>query len=78
MKDTIILQEVSAILHTPCLPAFGLGWGTGVSDLEFAMRDYKGWETGTACGKPKDDDDKSTTGPLQLAVTWILWGTTNM
>ena len=32
------------------------------------MQDYKGWETGTECGKPKDDDDKSTIGPLQLAV----------
>ena len=78
MKDTIILQEVSAILNTPCLPAFGLGWGTGVSDLEFAMPDYKGWEAGTECGKPKDDDDKSTIGPLQIAVTWKLWDTTNM
>ena len=78
MKDTIILQEVSAILNTPCLPAFGLRWGTGVSDLEFAMQDYKGWETGTEWGKPKDNNDKSTIGPLQHAVTWKLWDTMNM
>ena len=56
MKDTnIILQEVSAILNIPRLGS--------------AMRDYKSCETGTECGKPKDDDDKSTIGPLQLAVT---------
>ena len=58
MKDTNILQEVSAILNIPRLLAFVLGWGTGVSDLESAMKDYKGWEIGTECSKPKDNDDK--------------------